>query len=171
MQRLYGRCASGWALSIRPRDWCSGSALGRGGLGHLEAHAGPGRWRHHEGLGPIDQIQHRLFAPLAASPVWLISSGLMGLRPLKPGYRRCGLSAWRSGPGRVDHARVHWRHPPVLQFQGKRGCQARVRSSAGHRSGIAGCSRADGVIWSSLLCSASDQGAGSKPCWTGRQSC
>ena len=40
--------------------------------------------------------------PWGASPVWLISSGLMGLRPLKPGYREFVAALQPGGLGRAE---------------------------------------------------------------------
>ena len=40
--------------------------------------------------------------PWGASPVWLISSGLMGLRPLKPGYREFLAAPQPGGLARAE---------------------------------------------------------------------
>ena len=108
--RRRGMACSAYAAAVL-LDGLYRSGLGADALALLSAGDGIRTWKHmlDQGAGgtmeawdPSIKSNTTYSHPWGASPVWLISSGLMGLRPLKPGYREFVVALQPGGLGRAE---------------------------------------------------------------------
>ena len=108
--RRRGMVCSAYAAAVL-LDGLYRSGLGADALALLSAGEGIRTWKHmlDQGAGgtmeawdPSIKSNTTYSHPWGASPVWLISSGLMGLRPLKPGYREFLAAPQPGGLARAE---------------------------------------------------------------------